>query len=612
MTKSTAIPSAAGTAPKPEFSGPNFETTIRTALRSNHMGLALVAAFSVAINMLMLTSSIYLMQISDRVLSSGSLDTLTMLTIGAVGAMLVLAVFDFLRRAILTQLGVRLETSLGGPVLAASLERQATGANADIQGLRDLGTVRGFLAGPVMPLFFDLPLAPAYIAVVYLIHPQLGHITLAGAAFLVVFALINQAWTKKPLATASQHQLISLARAQAQSRNAEVVRAMAMLPECVRIWGAENVRSLEAQHIAGNRNAIVSAISKFMRLVLQIGILGWGAYLVLAGDVSAGASIAASIIGARALQPIEGAIESWKSLVHTRESFERIKRLLGASTLAQPRVRLPQPKGDLIIERLAYAPAGSNDPILKGLSFQIPCGTSVALIGPTGAGKSTLAKLLVGALPSGMGAVRIDGSDLKNWNPEQLGEVLGYLPQDVELFPGTIAENIARLRADATSEKIVAAAQVAGVHDLVAHMKHGYETMIQLGGAPLSGGQRQRVALARAFYGSPKVIVLDEPDANLDRDGEEALLKAILAAKRAGITVIVTTQRASLLRFVDRIMMMRDGTIEAYGPREEVLRRLMGKPNERPKDGEQALPGSPTGSNAPAPFAAAAAGSSAA
>jgi ATP-binding cassette subfamily C protein len=305
--------------------------------------------------------------------------------------------------------------------------------------------------------------------------------------------------------------------------------------------------------------------------------------------VSGGASIAASIIGARALQPIEGAIESWRSLVSAQEAFDRVKKLLASSSVAQERLELPNPKGEISVERLAYAPQGSNEPIVKGLTFTIPAGSSVALIGPTGAGKSTLAKLLVGALHSGVGAVRIDDFELKHWNARQLSELIGYLPQDVELFPGTIAENIGRMRADVPSEDILAAAEMAGVHGLIARFKQGYDTMIQLGGAPLSGGQRQRVALARAFFGKPKFVVLDEPDANLDREGEDALLKAMMAAKRAGITVVVTTQRATLLRYVDRIMMMRDGGIEAYGPRDQVLKRLMS--GDKPqKDGEHALP----------------------
>ena len=547
---------------------------VRHAFRSCRWGFLLVAIFSIVVNMLSLSTSVYLMQISDHVFVSRSIETLVMLTIVAVGAILVLAMFDMLRKWVLTRLGVRLETILGGPLLAASIERSQAGSAAEIEGLRDLGQLRAFLSGPVVTTLFDLPLAPFYVAVCFVIHWQLGLITTIGAVLLAVFAVVNQRLTKPALTSASKHGLTALSRAQSHTRNADAVRAMGMLHDCVRLWGGENIKAIRLQLKASQRNAAISGASKFLRLLLQIGVLGWGAWLVLNGQITSGMSIASSIIGARALQPIEGAIESWKTALQALESYERVKKLLQASSVTQIKTRLPDPVGNISVEKLIYAPPNSRDMIIKQISFEIPAGTSVALIGPTGAGKSTLAKMIVGALQPVGGAVRLDGSDLRNWDPHQFGRAIGYLPQDVELFPGTIAENIGRMREDVTAEDVLAAAKFANVHELIVSLKQGYDTNILLGGAPLSGGQRQRVALARAFFGQPKLIVLDEPDANLDRDGEDALLRALMNAKRAGMTALVTTQRASLLRFVDRILLLKDGVIDAYGPRDQVMPKL--------------------------------------
>lgn len=547
---------------------------IRSAWHQTRATFGTVALFSLVINVLMLTTSIYLMQVSDRVMVSRSTDTLVLLTVIAVAALVVLAIFDLLRKWLLARIGVRLETSLGGPLLAASIDRPGGAASGEVQGLRDLATVRGFIAGPVVPVLFDLPMAPLYVLVVYLIHPHLGLITLLGAVLLGCLAFVNQAVTKKALAAASRHGQIALNRATSQARNSDAIRAMGMIGECVRTWGSDNVKALETQLSASNQNGIIAAFSKFWRLALQIAILGWGTYLGLVGELTSGMAIAASIIGARALAPVEGAIESWKTYVGARESWDRICAMLSTSSIVQARTRLPEPVGEIFCDKLVYMAPGSREPIIKQITFGVLAGSSVALIGPTGAGKSTLAKLIVGALPPAAGVVRLDGSDLRNWDPRQLGHSVGFLPQEVELFPGTIAENIARLRSDVSSEDVIAAAKFANVHDLIVRMKDGYETVIYERGAPLSGGQKQRVALARAFFGRPKLVVLDEPDANLDQDGEEALAKALANAREAGMTVIVSTQRRNILGAIDRIMLLREGVIELYGPREQVLARM--------------------------------------
>ena len=559
------------------FSGPrpaSDHPLIKKAIASCRSGLLLVGAFSVVVNVLMLTTSVYLMQISDRVMVSHSGDTLVLLTIGAVFALVILSGFDFLRKIILTKLGMKLESQLGGPLLAASIERSIGGGSSDAQGLRDLSTLRGFMNGGVMPTLFDVPTVPVYLLFVFLIHWQLGLINTAGVVILAFFARLNQVITKKPLEASSVAGAIALARASSQVRNADAVRSMGMIGECVAVWGEHNAKSMTLQLEAANANSVVSALSKLSRLLLQIAILGWGSYLAMNGEITSGMSIACSIIGARALAPVEAAIESWKSVTMALESYGRVNRLLSVSQLSMPRTRLPDPKGEIVVEKLAYGVPTSRDMIIKHISFGIFPGTSVALIGSTGAGKSTLGRLLIGALPATGGTVRLDGSDLRNWDPQQLGRSVGYLPQDVELFPGTIAENISRFRSEATSEQIVAAAKFAGVHDLIVRLKDGYETVVQERGAPLSGGQRQRVALARAFFGNPKIVVLDEPDAALDTDGETALIGALNNAHATGMTVIVTTQRRNILSAIERVLLMRDGMVEMYGPRDAVLAKI--------------------------------------
>ena len=553
---------------------------VRQAIANLRKGLYLVGAFSIIVNVLMLTTSVYLMQISDRVMVSRSNDTLILLTIGSVFALIILVVFDFLRKIILARLGVKIEASLGGPLLAASIEKSVGGTATDAQGLRDLSTLRSFMNGAVMPTLFDVPTVPFYMFVIFMIHWQLGLLTLAGCVMLSFFARLNQVITKAPLEEASKAGAQALSRASAQVRNADAVRSMGMIGECVAVWGSYNVKSLNVQMKASEANAVVSTLSKFSRLVLQIAILGWGSYLALNGEITSGMSIACSIIGARALAPVEAAIESWKSVVQAMEAYTRVNRLMSASMLAAPRTILPAPKGEIVIDKLVYAVQTAREPIIKQISFGVFPGTSVAMIGSTGAGKSTLGRLLIGALPVTSGTIRLDGSDLRNWDPTQLGRSVGYLPQDVELFPGTIAENIARLRTDVSSDDVLAAAKFAGVHDLIVRLKDGYETVVHERGAPLSGGQRQRVALARAFFGMPKLVVLDEPDAALDQEGEQALMRALLNAKEAGMTVLVTTQRRNILSVIEKILVLRDGMIELYGPRDQVLERMAQNANQ--------------------------------
>ncbi|MFO7309958.1 MAG: type I secretion system permease/ATPase [Pseudomonadota bacterium] len=548
---------------------------IRAGLRACCRGIMQVGAFSVVINLLMLTVPLYLFQLSDRVLTSRSIDTLVMLSVIAIGALTLLVVLDGLRRFVLTRIAVQLESLLGAPVMAAALRSADVGATRDIQALRDLQQVRSFINGPVMLVLFDAPMAPLYFLAVFLIHPMLG--VLATLAGLVLFgiAVLNERLTAKDYGAAGNYAMRANVQAAAQARNAQVIGAMGMLEEAILLWGRENAASMKAQVNANDRNIYLASLSRYVRLVTQVGILGWGAYLAVQGSVTGGMMIAASLIASRALAPIEGAIEGWRGFVQAKAAYGRIRSLLDTPTNDTERMLLPKPEGRLQADKILYIPPGTRRTVLNGVSFTLEAGDSLAIIGPSGGGKSTLARMLVGCIAPTAGSVRLDFMDLRNWDRRQLGESIGYLPQDIELFPGTIKANIARMRQDATDEEIAKAAVLAGVHEMISGFQDGYETEIAVDGSPLSGGQKQQIALARAFFGDPRVIVLDEPNANLDTAGERALAAALARAKRQGITVVLVTQRPAVLQSVNKILILREGQVAAFGERDQILPRLM-------------------------------------
>jgi len=536
-------------------------------------GFVSVGVFSVIINLLMLTIPIYLFQLSDRVLTSRNIDTLIMLSVVAVGAILAMVALDMMRRLMLSRIGTRLETTLAGPALAGALHGQAGPTAA--QALRSLQQVRNFIIGPVMPLMFDAPLAPLYFAVVFLIHPTLGFIVLGAGLLLCVVAIVNQQVTASPFAEAGGHGHSAENQAEALSRNSQALTGMGMMNEGVMLWGQSNAQALTSLIRAQDRNAYLSGFSKLVRLLTQIAVLGTGAYLALQAQLTGGMMIAASIIAGRALAPIEGAIEGWRSFVQARHAYKRVKSLIDPLKNEEVRLWLPEAKGELHVEKLLHVPKGSRDPVLNGVNMLLQPGEALAVVGPSGGGKSTLARILVGGAAQTAGKVRLDGAELKNWNPRQLGETIGYLPQDVELFPGTIKANIARLREDVSDAEIYRAAQLAGVHEMILRLPQGYETMIAADGSPLSGGQRQRVGLARAFFGNPKLLILDEPNANLDVEGEQALRAALKHAKEHGITVVLITQRLAILEAVDKVMVLQDGRVAGFGPAGEIIPRLL-------------------------------------
>jgi len=554
----------------------DFAGQLKQGLAAVRRNLLLVFTLTCATNFLVLAIPIYLFQISDRVLTSRSVDTLIMLTVVIVGAVVLQSILDAVRRFMLMRTAVEVAARLGASILSAAAHSSLNGSGREYQTLGDLQQLRSFLVSGTLISFLDVPFAPLFMLVIFLIHPDIGMIVMVTAVVLFVIALINQRMTAQPFADATAAQSRANLHLDSMARNSQVINAMAMIPEAVSIWGRDTAASLTAQVRAQDRNIISAAVSRGIRLLTQVGMLGWGAYLALQGEMTGGMVIAASIIAGRALAPIEGAIEGWHAFLLSRAAYGRIVRLLTGSRLQFERLRLPRPEGRLDVERLLYVPGGTKQVILNGISFSLKPGETLAVIGNSGAGKTTLGKMLVGSILPTSGNVRLDLMDLRNWDPRQLGENVGYLPQDVQLFPGTIKQNIGRMRADATDEQIHDAAVLADVHDMIAQLPQGYETMVAADGAPLSGGQKQRIALARAFFGTPRFVVLDEPNSNLDVAGDKALARAIEHARDSGITTIVITQKPALLSVVDKIMLLNNGNVALFGQRDQVLAKLNG------------------------------------
>lgn len=546
-----------------------FRNAISRAVAS---GLAVVGALTFVLNLLALVLPIYMLQVYDRVLTSGSIATLAYLTLIAVAILMVLGAVEAIRQVVVQRVGTRLEIDAGQRLLVVSLRG---GQAQDSTGLiRDLAQARSFLGSPVFSALLDAPFAPLFLLIVFLIHPMLGGLVLFGIAILLVLTILNQWALSGPQQRSSDAAANAGNLVIAFARSGEAVRSMGMARNAIAAWGETTAEALNAQDRSTRANAAFSGISRFVRLVVQLGILGLGAYLTLKQEITAGMIFATSLVSARALAPVDNLISGWKGLLQALASLRRIDRILARAGAEPERMRLSPPKGQVVFEKVIYAPKGTPEPTIKGITLTVEAGEAICMVGPSGAGKSTFAKLAAGALAPSHGTVRLDGSDFENWDPDERGRFLGYLPQDVELLPYTIAQNIARLDSAATAEEIIAAANLADVTELVKKLPDGFDTRVGPGGLPLSGGQRQRIALARAVFRAPRVVVLDEPNAHLDSDGEAALNRTIAQLKAGGTTVIVVSQRSGVLQSVDRILFMRDGQIAASQSREEALARL--------------------------------------
>jgi len=534
----------------------------------------LAGVFSFFVNALMLVPSLYMMQVYDRVLNSRNEMTLLMITLITLGLYLLLGGLEWVRSQLLVRSSVQLDTRLNDRVFRATFAASLRGAGGNpAQALYDVTNLRQFLTGNGLFAFFDAPWAPIYLLVISLLHPWLGLFSLVGSLILVALTWLTEKITQKPLAEANTASMQANIFATNNLKNAEVIDAMGMLPAVQSRWYAKHRVSVALQQIASDRAGAISAATRFFRLAQQSLILGLGALLVIKGELSPGGMIAASILMGRVLAPVEQLIGVWKNLVSVRSAYERLQKLLAAIPAVEPGMPLPAPKGILALENVVAMAPNSQTVILRGVNAGIGAGDVVGIIGPSASGKSTLARLMVGVWPTASGKVRLDGADIFSWNKAEVGPYIGYLPQDVELFEGTIAENIARF-ATVDADKVVRAAQRAGVHDMILHFPKGYDTPIGPGGGFLSGGQRQRIALARAMYGDPVLVVLDEPNSNLDDVGEQALVRAVLDLKAQGTTVIVVTHRTNIVSVVDKLMLLRDGALQLFGPRNEVMASL--------------------------------------
>jgi ATP-binding cassette, subfamily C, bacterial EexD len=532
--------------------------------------LLAVGLFSICINLLMLTIPVYMLQVFDRVLTSHSVETLGLLTVGALGAIVLMVALDGVRAHLLLQAGLKLDRDLSGRLLAASVRGSLAGRPADAQGLRDLAQLRGFVTSPVVASLFDAPLVPLYLLVMALIHPSLGFMGLVGALLLLALAYANQRTTEAGIKRASAETAFILNDAQGQMRNAEAIEAMGLMPALEARWHRLQDSALRKHMASGAIGGWFHAGTRFIRFALQILSLGLGAWLVLQDQITAGMMFAASIILGRGLAPIDVAVGAWPKLLDATAAYGRIRDLIVAPP-DQGKLSLPAPAGHLAVENALFAVPGQDKAILRGIAFALEPGEMLGVIGPVAAGKTTLARLILGVLKPTSGKVRLDGADLSQWPREQLGRYIGYLPQGVELFAGTVAENIARM-ASPDADRVVDAARSAGVHEMILRLPNGYDTVIG-NGPVLSPGQAQLIALARAVYGDPCLLVLDEPNANLDGEGEAALAQALGRAKARGATIVVIAHNAGLLLQADKILMLRDGAMQAFGPRDEILAR---------------------------------------
>lgn len=558
---------------------------LEQALQACRRAFLFLVFFGFTVSFLTIATSLYSLQVFDRVLSSGSYETLIMLTIIMVVFSAVLNFVQGIRSQISYRIGEYLDKKLASLTIDlsfTSLKKDAA-KNAISQNIKDLHAIKNFIASPNLTHAIDAPWSLIFIIIIFIIHPLLGGIVTVGAVILLLLAWANDFFTKKLSLKSNEISAVAYKELDMMAKNVEVIEALRMKKNLIHNWHEIYDKNLKITSELHLKSSIISNLSKFFRSLIYVLTVAFGAVLVIANSMSSGGIMACSILSGKALAPFDAAISLWNSLISAKKSYERLKLLVKENYVEGSNISLPQPKGKVQIDKLGFIPAKTSKPIIKAVNVTIESGDIVAIIGPTAAGKSTLAKLIIGIIKPSTGFVRLDGADILNWKEEDLAKYLGYLPQDIELFNGTVKSNIARMDKKADDKEIIAAAQLAHVHDLILKLPNGYETDIGVWGANISAGQRQRIALARAFFAQPKLVVLDEPNSNLDQDGEIALLNCLKAAKAQGITVVIISHRQQILEAVDKILVLFEGEAKFFGDKDEVLAKLAGKSQTKNK-----------------------------
>jgi PrtD family type I secretion system ABC transporter len=552
---------------------------LRIFLSKSKAAFAYAFGFSFVMNILMLAMSLYSLQVLDRVLSSNSLETLIMLSIIMLVIFVILSALQIIRSFIFLQISnwmdIKLSSTLLG--LSISLKQQSSGS----QHLRDLATLKSFVTGQAITHLFDAPWAFIFLLAIFFIHPINGWVTVVGAVTLTALAWLNESMTKDHLQKANESQVIAMQEVESLTRNAEVIDAMGMKAKIIHNWQILNKELTDRSTKASARGAVISALTKGVRMTIQMATMGIGAVLVIKNQMSAGGIIATSILAGKALAPFDAAMTIWKSWIATKKSYSRLNQAVTHWEATAKPMELPAPKGAVSIEKCVYTLSGTDRMIIKGINISVISGQCIGVVGSSGSGKTTLARLMTGVLNPTRGAIRLDGADLTSWDKDLLGLNLGYLPQDIELFSGSIQENIARMSKEADSKTVIQAAEFTETHNLIQKLSGGYNTKIGVSGHHLSGGQRQRIALARAFYGNPKLVVLDEPNSNLDMEGEDALFRTIERAKKKHITTVVISHKPAILNLADYILVMHQGEAKVFDQRDKVLALLAGKKSKK-------------------------------
>ena len=552
-------------------------TPLREALLKCRIMIKYILVFGCIINLLMLATPLYSMQVLDRVLGSSNLDTLLMLALVVSLAVFLLSCIRGARSFVMTKMGNWLERSLSNIVFENSVRMSLhSRMNIGSQKMRDLQTVKTFLISPQLINMMDTPWSIIFIIVLFILHPWVGWLAVIGGVVLIFMALVNDRFTKQLIEKNNENFIVSARYMDQATRNAEVVEVMGMIPNLLTSWQKINTGVQNTQNRVAKRQATLSEVTSYIRMTIQILVTALGAILVVRQEFTAGKMIACSTLVGRALVPFEHFMAAMKSFITFKKSYARLQKAFEVAGNETKKMSLPSPKGELLFENVTFAPQGSRIPIIKSVNFSLKSGEVLVVIGPSAAGKTTLAKLMVGIWHPNVGSVRIDKAALKEWNRYELGQYIGYLPQDVELFAGTIRENIARMKAEASAEEIVRAAKMAGIHEMILQLPQGYDTKIGLDGAILSGGQKQRVGLARALFGDVKLLILDEPNSSLDEKGEEALSDALSAMRDNGVTTIVISHRPSILNIADKVMVMNQGAVSYFGSKESVMKKLGG------------------------------------